>query len=482
MNFWSKVKDRLSFSLFKNKTIASTVQVIEEKKLQELAPTVQQQALNNNETLDLGDIDPPSRSRTLKMKGFKVVDKVLEDPQVKACLNTLIFGILGQDYQIIGKDSHNGQLAKRFIDISFESFEGNLQDSIYELIAPGIIAGHSISEKLYKRLELKDSEEFEGKLFISKIKGKPTGGYSFVLDKYSNILFVENLIQGLSEDDKFLHPDKFFIFTFQKIFSNPYGQALIESLAKLVYAKEHKFEQMEIHDIKFASPTIGVEIPVELQQTRGIQEQTRKVAESVQSGNAISYPEGLKINTIGESKTGSSNDIYIARIKHINSEISLAILGNDLTTTQSQGGGTHAETKQKFRVTTIWGRFMQTQIEELINEQKIKDELDWNFDFTRKDYPKFKFIEDDSEDPTAKITRIKTGVDIKVLKPEERVQDDIYIRKELKYPELSEDEIKIRQSKEKSSLLFPEQANTEVNNFSLENIPEDKVELFEYDF
>ena len=70
-------------------------------------------------------------------------------------------------------------------------FEGNLQDSIYELIAPGIIAGHSISEKLYKRLELKDSEEFEGKLFISKIKGKPTGGYSFVLDKYSNIPTVE---------------------------------------------------------------------------------------------------------------------------------------------------------------------------------------------------------------------------------------------------------------------------------------------------
>lgn len=457
-----------------------------EKKLTEQAPTTNQVLLSNSESLDLGNYDYPGRSLVIKEESFKVLDKVLEDPQVKACLNTLIYGILSQDYSIKAKDTENSQRYKRFIDLSLECFKGSIQNPLQELLRAGLPVGHALSEKIYDRFSERDTKEFIGRIYIKDIKSKPTGGYAFKIDKFSNIEAIENLF--VNEGEKYLDPDKFIIFIFEKMFSNPYGKGLIDSLFKLIYSKNHKFNQMNIHDIKFASPTMGVGIPRSLEGTKDIVQTAQDLAESVQAGNAVSYPEDLKINVI-ESKTSSSSDVFIQRLKYIDSQIALAIIGNDLTTSQSTGGGTHAESKVKFKVTTIFGKYLQTQIEELINEQYIRDLLEFNFDALREDFCFFEFISEDTEETKDKESRIKTGVDIKVLKPESRVNDEIFIRAELKFPPLSEDEIKRRLEKEKQLLLSSspvvneDQQEQEPVSFALNlDLPDEvDVSLFNYE-
>lgn len=487
MNIWETFKSLFRPEI-KEIVVEKTPEEISlEKKLTEQAPTTNQVLLSNSESLDLGNYDYPGRSLVIKEESFKVLDKVLEDPQVKACLNTLIYGILSQDYSITAKDTENSQRYKRFIELSLECFKGSIQNPLQELLRAGLPVGHALSEKIYCRFTDRDTTEFVGRLYIQDIRSRPTGGYDFKIDKFSNIEAIENLFTN--EGEKYLDPEKFFIFIFEKMFSSPYGKGLIDSLFKLVYSKNHKFNNMNIHDTKFGSPTVGVEIPRDKEDTPGIIETAQSLAESIQSGNAVCYPEGLKVGVVGEGKSSSSSDVYIPRLKYIDSQISLVILGNDLTTTQSQSGGTHAETKTKFKVTTIFAKYLQTQIEEMINEQYIRDLLEFNFNALRQDYCYFEFVSEDTEETKDKESRIKTGVDIKVLKPEARVNDEIFIRAELKFPPLSEEEIKTRLEKEKQLLLLPspvvneDQQEQEPVSFALNLDLHDEVDvsLFQYE-
>lgn len=462
MGIIGTIKDKVkNFFFDEQKPSITPIQEANYQKTVEKAPITQTAMLNNDESVDLGFYDYPQVAHELKEEGLSLFKKILEDAQVTACLHMLVFGILGQEYKIQGKDSEQGKIAKDFIDTVFEAFEGSIQNPMYELLVSGAMAGHGISEKLWKRFTSQDAPEYDGKLYISNLKNKPVGAYTLKLDRFGNTLAVENKLITL-DDEKELPADKFVIFTFLKIFGNPYGQALISKLNKLVYSKNHKFNQMNIHDIKFGSPTIGVGIPKEEEDTPGIIELAQDLAESVQSGNAVSYPKNLDLDVIGEGKSSSSSDVYIPRLEYIDKQIALTILGNDLATVK-----TYAESGIKFKVTTIFGKYVQTQLEQLINEQIIKDMLDWNFIIPRKEYCTFSFIEDETEKKKEKRETIKTGYAL--LKEVKRPIDEVFIRQEFLLPEIDQSKLEA----EKQTIVS--------ENFSLD-LPENvDVTLFEYD-
>lgn len=396
-----------------------------------------------SENLDVGLSSYHTRGEILNKESFARAERVLRDPQVQACLGTLIFGILKKPYVIKAADNEDDSIfCKDFIDHVFSELKGSIEKSLFPILTSGCYFGYGLSEKVYKT---SSDNRFKGFLILDKIKNKKPGLFSFELDVFDNISAINNLA-FLEGDKKYLPVDKFLIFSYMSLFENPYGQGIFDSIEKFVYSKSQLIQQMLIANTKFASDTIGVEIPRDRIGDANAIDAAQDIAEAVQSGNAIAYEEGLKINTFGSAKGPCP---YLPRLNYFDSQISLKILGNDLTNKASTSGkGTQAETKEKFKVTNIFEGYIQKDIEEIINEQIIRDLLEWNTNIPSSKFCKFKFLDNKKENQKEQSDSTKTYVDMKVLKPESRVADEVFIRQEGNLPELSDKEIELRNKKE----------------------------------
>lgn len=466
-----------SVAFFNNSTNKGLIQ--EELKtkhlLGELAPNTA--FFKCTDTIDYGIYGYPTRGEVLQLEGMAEAERIFRDPQVRACFNTLIFSILQKDFNIVAAgNSRKSVELKAFIDYCLSQIQGNIQDVFYELMASGIHYGYAFSEKVFKYAE---SGKFEGKLIWKAIKNKRPGLNSFKMDDFDNITGIENLISFGNKET--LPVEKFVIFTFLKLFGSPYGQDLFSSLHKFVYSKNHLIQQMLIANAKFASETVGVKIPKSDIDDPESVAYAQSMAEAVQGGNALAYPDGLEITLWGGQRAGTCP--YIPRIQMLDSQIALTILGNDLTTTQSQGGGTHAETKQKFKVTSIYSGYLQKYIEEVFNEQLLKDIISWNFDpvaYPVDIYPTCGFSETIEEDQKEVAETLKIHIDNEVLRPQERVNDEIYYREKAKLPPLSKEEIKARLKLELEALKAGGLEKEKDGESDQEE--EDTPELFAYNY
>lgn len=389
------------------------------------------------------------KSHFLTKEGFKEADLVLYDPQVRACYNTLIFSVLKKKYsiKIADSDSKEAQDLKAFIDFCINELEGNIYDICYSFSLSMMHYGYACSEKIYC---FSEDPLYFGKLIIKKIKSKKAGVFKFVTDLYDNIRAVRSLFTMSNEN--LFSPDDFIIGTFLKIFGDHYGQDLFGTLNILVKTKRQTFSQMIISNIKFASGTVTIEIPDAYSNDPNTKSIAESIIRNIQSGSGVIYPEGLKIEIL-EAKT-ATKDIYLDRLHYIDSQISLSILSNDLTTTQSHGGGTRAESQVKYEVTGVMALYLQRYLEEMINEQIISDLCSYNFDksiYKKSFYPKIEFIEEKEEDKLKLSAIFVQMIEKGVLRPVTRINDEIFIRQQLNLPELDKDEVNeiVKQMKQK---------------------------------
>lgn len=435
-------------------------------------------------SLDFGIYQNPDRSELLNELGFADAERVLRDPQVQACYSTLIFSVLSKPLTIKANgDSEESQLLKEFIDVTIKSIKDNFDSIFYSLSLSGLHFGYGLSEKIY---DFCPNGKFIGKLILKEIKNKKPGLFSFKLDEFENILGIENLAayNYLNDDEiEVLAKEKFLVFSFLKLFNNPYGQDVFSRLSKFVTIKNQMLQDMAIESKKTAMGTGLVGIPPDLIDDTNSVSQAQDVADALGYGNSIAYPIGLDIKLLETSQT---TDKFLPRLKYLDSQISLAILGNDLTTSQSQGGGTHAESKVKFEVTSIFSQFLQKYLQELFNEQIINDLLAYNFDKFRypKDiYPTAEFMEVKQENIKQNAEIISIGIDKGLLKFEEKVSDEIFIREQLKFPKLSDEEIENRQQQEelyKPTSILEQTPIEKLKDIKSKFYKENNIEIIDY--
>lgn len=340
------------------------------------------------ETLDEGIYGYSTRSELLQTKGFTEAERCKKDAQVKANLDMLIFSVTGKNFVINSfDDNEESKHLKEFIEFTLDSVDGSIQDMLYE-VCLGIFYGYSILEKVYK---ICDFGKFANTRIYKAFKAKRPGAYGFILDDYDNILAVQSLINSIN-----LPKEKFIIYSWKKEFSNPYGSATFDSVWKFWWAKSEIIKQMLIGVSKNASGMVVAKIPNGADSA--LINSAKNVVSNALANAGIIIPESLQLEFV--SKDGKSqSDIYINSLKWLDSQIALAIVGNALTTNESQSGGSYAQSKVQSGVSSIYSKYLEKTIEELVNEQIIKPLIKFNFGNV-ENYPTFQIIADEQKNLT----------------------------------------------------------------------------------
>lgn len=417
-----------------------------------------------------GDITFNPDKLARKITGFKVYDNMRHDEQIKAAQNLKKNAVLKSGWQIIPASEDKEDIQrKEFLESTLKQMKGTIEDNLFEIMSASDY-GFSITEKVF---ELISKGEFQGKIGLKALKTRRPHGWDFILDEHGNI--KENgLVQSTSAVPQVEHnPNKFIHYIFNQEFQNPYGNSDLRSAYRAWWGKDNFIKFWMIYGQRAASPVAKGTYDKTI--LKPLQEEIKKILNSIQSATNIMIPEGVDVDWLESS--GNNQLFYQRSIEWLDQAILKALLMPNLIGMGSQGGttGTFAQSKVQFDTFMLVIERIRRQIEETIMfEQLIKPLIDWNWENVEK-YPKFNFlpIKEDDKFEIAKIwiSAVKdqvVGIDL---------DDENQLRQLLGFPEKKEQttiisdktsEKENRQKKDEEKKEFKE-VNVEQNLDNLEN-------------
>lgn len=323
-------------------------------------------------------------------KGFRTIDKMLRDEQVYLVLELKKAFLLGTGYSFVLPEEDDNPKYKdilEFVKLNFGcQYTGNLTSDLYSILTAHEY-GFSVSEKLFK----KDSyRSWNDKYWLHRLKTVPPHSIDF----YTGPLgYVERIIQrqasGLGTVD--LPVPKMLRYTKNSRFDNPYGKSECSRCYKAWFMKELALKLWGIYLQRFASPFPVAKVPKGYGKDKT--NDLLQILDSIQQSASAVIPDVADIEFLTE-KGGSSQgrgSQYEAAINKFNSMISRSVLIPDLLGFgQETKGGSYNLGEKHFQVFVFILNFEREQLQDLINDQVIKELV--NINFGRQDvYPKFTF-------------------------------------------------------------------------------------------
>lgn len=207
--------------------------------------------------------------------GDDIYEKMLLDPQVRACLNVLRSTVIADGVTLssaIADEEQDGyDLAdeiRAFCDSAIADMETPLDDALWDMLA-ALAFGSRIAEEVYRQ---------EGSfLTLHALKVKPRKAAAFVVDPFLNVVGIAAQLPGmgwggsvttddLSRVPSILPRSKFAILTFRPENSDPRGTSLLRPAYSFWWMKQ----QIPAEWLKFLSAHA---VPTIIGKTRGGQVQ-----------------------------------------------------------------------------------------------------------------------------------------------------------------------------------------------------------------
>ncbi len=424
--------------------------------------------------------DPIARA-----KGLYVYRDMLEDDQVKACVQLRIQARLSTPWMIHSAEEGNARADEyaEFIDYALKGLRGTFADNLYNIYS-AISYGFSITEKV---LKIYESGPFAGKIGLAALKTREPFNYDFKTDQHGNLLGIvytgagNSLIDQLRNerrgaqtsdktaakngatqvaiDDKQLTPvfpntpsyqgvlgsnanpypiEKFVVYSYNMEFSNWYGRSELFSAFRSWQIKKHVMKFWNIWLERYAAPFLWAQYKRDVGIKKQALEEIDGFMKNLSVKNAIRTSDAITIQAIQSSS--SAADAYEKAIEAHNRYISHALLCPNLmgiTGNQGDGkGGSYALGKKQFD-SFVWTleKLGRDTSETIVGEQIIKPLILLNFpDVDEKLMPRFTFesVEEDN---------IKARTDILVaLKGSGFVNaDEAWVREWLSLPKMEDD-------------------------------------------
>lgn len=213
------------------------------------------------------------------------------------------------------RDRKAAELVKRQLDaVNFDKFTYDALDAL--------LKGYSVSEVVW------DSNGSE--IFIKKII--PRNQRRFTFDDESNLrmLTMSDMLRGESLPDK-----KFVVHSVGAKDGSPYGFGLGSKLFWPVFFKRQNITFWLTFADKFGSPTVVGKYPEGTQPSdqSDLLDQISNIAQE----SAITMPEGMMVDLLEASRSGAG-DFYEKLCRYMDEQISIAVLGETMTTTAHAAG------------------------------------------------------------------------------------------------------------------------------------------------
>lgn len=273
----------------------------------------------------------PDPDEILKKMGkdLTALRSVLDDTRVSGALLQRKSAI--DSYEIyIKEDDKNAKALKEF-------FANTKTSEIFNAIFDSILFGYSISEIYWEK---------NGEMFSpAKIITKPQEWFSY---RYKEFGTDKSYSDGgewvfLTKDQKdgvALPPNKFLICTNEASYTNPYGKKLLSRLFWYVVFRKGGWKFFYGFVEKYGMPWSIGKLPRNASPDT-ILDMSQRLDEMVQSAVAV-IPDDSSIQLLETTK--AKGDTHSGFLQELNTEIAIAILGQNLTSEVKSGSYAAAQT------------------------------------------------------------------------------------------------------------------------------------------
>ncbi len=379
-----------------------------------------------SESLDTGIYTSHTRGEILNDKGFITLERLERNSSIYAALTNFKLSVVEPKLMVKAADSsYSAGYAKDIMEFILSEMQGNIRDVAFDLMS-AILPGYALSEIVY------EFKEYEGKTIkgLRAVKNKKPGLYGFYLDPYDNIRAVRSLIGA----DTPLPVNKFVIYSFMSKHGNPYGFPLFDVLYPLYRAINELIKFLIVGAGKWANPSLVIYVP-DGKLSAEDQNAVKTFAKQITQSSVSSLPKSMEAKIL-EIASRSQNPI-IEMLRFFISEVEKVLLLNDLTVSQSSGGGTRAETDSKIKAgkQPLIG-YTRTNLESALNEQLVRRVLKQNLDpsdFPITKYPTLVFNDQEKETRASFVSMVSTLTQAGYLRNDSKT-DRTFVRDGIEAP------------------------------------------------
>jgi phage gp29-like protein len=300
-------------------------------------------------------------------KDIDAYEDLLSDSRVKGCFNSRRAGVLSLDWEL----EQNGAQARAYKTIKscFDSWP--IKDILAELLN-AVFFGYQPMEIVWKKVG--------GLLLPEKVVTKPARWFRYSDLNELRFLTKRNMVTGEPVPEY-----KFIVARYHPSYANPYGEALGSAVYWPVRFKRAGLRFYTTFLEKYAMPWVTLQYPVGTQQQR-VMEMISILNQTMQDG-IIAFPAEWKAESLNMSEQ-SASDNYETYLNRMDTEIAIALLGQNLTT-EVKGGS--------YAAAGVHNTVRKDLIDEDIRicEGALQTVIDWVYalNFTDENIPKFKLIQ-----------------------------------------------------------------------------------------
>jgi len=316
----------------------------------------------------------------ISRKGSSEYKLMIKDPSVGPAVSTKIYGVLAKGYQITpcaGEDDANYEQAKQqadFVEMIFTKMPGTLTDRLKEILRDCIQWGGSIGEKLW---EWDKELSF---ILLTNIKIKDPLLYDTEQDDYGNVTKLLLTVKGGKVE---VDQAKFIRVVYNAVHGEAWGESDLRGAYLYWVIKSKLIRWWAAYLEKFAMPTAKGSFAPGTPKTA--QDDLLKVLSSIQQETAIVIPDNVQVELM--EAAGKTSSEFGQALDYFDKQITKSILGQTLATEQNSKTGSLAQAKVHQDTLISYITDLKLMIESVMDEQVIRDIVDYNF--VDRFYPNF---------------------------------------------------------------------------------------------
>jgi len=266
-------------------------------------------------------------------KGLKIYDDLERDCHAFSVLQKRKMAVIARGWEV--EPASKSALDVRAAEMVTEHFKAIDFDKLTVDLLDALLKGYSVGEVMWGQ----NGRE----IYIDRFIPRNQRRFIFDSDYKLRLLTMENMTQGELMPDK-----KFIVHTYGGKDGTPYGLGLGSRLFWPVFFKRQDITFWLTFADKFGSPTLLGKYPdgtLEADQVEFI----NNLANMAQDA-AIGIPESHTLDLL-EAKRAGGGDVFEKLARYMDEQISVAVLGETMTTSGSSSGlggnqsGTHNEVR-----------------------------------------------------------------------------------------------------------------------------------------
>jgi phage gp29-like protein len=257
-------------------------------------------------------------------RGLKIYTELKRDAHAAAVLDKRKRAVTAREWGVDpASDSAHDQEVADFVTQCFKRLRF---DKFCKAVLEAILVGRSATEILW---------EIEGDRLVPAMF-KKRNAWRFVLDLQGRWRLVtrERPVEGEELPDR-----KFIFHTHDADDDHPYGQGVGRAIFWPVFFKRQNISFWLIFNDKFGSPTALGKYPAG--STLDAQRKLLSALKAISQDAGVIVPQGMEVELLEASRAGAG-DSYERLTRYCDEQISIGVLGETLTTTTADKGGTRA--------------------------------------------------------------------------------------------------------------------------------------------